>query len=195
MSFSADCIPRQALPETEGYVRLDKRSAGAMTQKEAGAIAEIASEEALAQKLNVWIDSSLQDADWWAGELVRIRRTYPHRLAIVHVTASLARVQEREVQRGMVTGRRIPPNVLRAVYNKVPASVERLKPLVDEYVEVDNNHPSQPRLRSPADVRSFLRFIRGVGGGSERIAGGNDGARDIGGLENWMPAASIRSKQ
>eukprot|EP00966_Prymnesium_polylepis_P198864 4608959-Prymnesium_polylepis.1 len=124
---------REALPETAAYVRLDKRSAGKMTQKEAGAIAEIASEEAFSQKLNVWIDSSLQvagpprraaprrtrapvgsrrwrcahawplrktlfcekpqprprcanwqDADWWASELQRIRRTYPHRLAIVH---------------------------------------------------------------------------------------------------------------
>ena len=57
---------RSSLPETAAYVRLDKRTAGAMTQQEAGAIAEIASEEAFSQKLNVWIDSSLQDAEWWS---------------------------------------------------------------------------------------------------------------------------------
>ena len=53
---------REQLPETVAYMQIDKRSAGSMTQKEAGVIAEIASEEALARHLNVWIDGSLQNA-------------------------------------------------------------------------------------------------------------------------------------
>lgn len=46
-----------------------------------------------------------QDAEWWELEFRRIKRTYPHRLAIVHVTASWPKVQEREAKRGLVTGR------------------------------------------------------------------------------------------
>ena len=57
---------RALLPETEGY---DPSLAGAMTQREAGTIAEVVSEEAMARGLNVWIDSSLQDAEWWAAEV------------------------------------------------------------------------------------------------------------------------------
>ena len=94
---------RDLLPETREYVRRDKTTAGAMTQLETGAIAEIVSEMALARGLNVWIDSSLRDSTWWSTELARIRRTYPHRLAIVHVTASWEQVQRREERRGEQT--------------------------------------------------------------------------------------------
>ena len=84
---------RSLLPEMEGYVRRDPMSAGFRTQKEAGLIAEIVTEEALARGLNVWIDSSMRDAKWWSQELERIKRTYPHRTAIMHVTASWDRVR------------------------------------------------------------------------------------------------------
>ena len=112
---------RELLPEMAGFSARDARSAGHKTQKEAGLIAEIVSEEALARGLNVWIDSSLRDADWWSSELERLRRTYPHKIGIIHVTASWERVQEREAKRGDITGRRIPPDVLRATYRRVPA--------------------------------------------------------------------------
>ena len=66
---------RALLPETEGY---DPRVAGQMTQREASTIAEVVSEEALSRGLNVWIDSSLKDYDWWSSELQRLKATYPH---------------------------------------------------------------------------------------------------------------------
>ena len=53
---------RAQLPETNTYMRLNKRTAGLLTQMEAGAIAEIATEEAYKQGLHVWVDSSLRDA-------------------------------------------------------------------------------------------------------------------------------------
>ena len=130
---------RELLPEMREYSRIDPRTAGQRTQMEAGHIAEVVSEEALARGLNVWIDSSLRDAEWWSQELERIRRTYPHKLAILHVTAKWDRVQHREAQRGEGTGRRIPLDVLRATFKRVPAAVTKLRPLVDEYIEIDND--------------------------------------------------------
>ena len=53
-------------------------------------------------------------------ELQRIRRTYPHRLAILHVTATWPRVVQREAKRGEVTGRRIPQDVLAATFRGSP---------------------------------------------------------------------------
>ena len=44
-----------------------------MTQREAGTIAEILTEEALSRGLNLWIDSSMQDVPWWTSELKRIK--------------------------------------------------------------------------------------------------------------------------
>ena len=60
------------------------------------------------------------------------RRAHPHRLGIMHVSAGWEAVQEREARRGQQTGRRIPQEMLRAVFEQVPASVRRLRPLVDE---------------------------------------------------------------
>ena len=166
---------RSLLPEMEGYVRRDPMSAGFRTQKEAGLIAEIVTEEALARGLNVWIDSSMRDAKWWSQELERIKRTYPHRTAIMHVTASWDRVREREAKRGEQTGRRIPRHVLREVYKRVPPAVKVLRPLVDEYIQIDNDD-GKPTLKTASDVRSLLRVCRDVGGDCESRH-----------LEQWIP--------
>ena len=121
------------------YVRRNKRTAGEMTQLEAGAIAEIVSEEAFKRGLNVWIDSSMRNADWWSLELDRLKRTYPHRLCILYVTADWEAVQAREQRRGEQTERRIPPDVLRSVFNAVPKAIQQLSHFVDECIHVDNN--------------------------------------------------------
>jgi hypothetical protein len=65
---------RALLPETAGYIAIDKQLGGQMTQREAGTIAEILTEEALSRGLNVWVDSSMQDVQWWTSELNRIKR-------------------------------------------------------------------------------------------------------------------------
>ena len=167
---------RALLPETEGY---SKRVAGAMTQREAGAIAEIVSEEALSRGLNVWIDSTLKDADWWSQELQRVKRSYPHRLCILHVTASWARVEARAERRAEATGRTVPPEVLREAFKQVPASVARLAPLVDECIEIDNDVSRQAHLKTATDVRALLRVCREVGG--------DCATRE---LEGWLPRVS-----
>ena len=130
---------RDLLPEMSEYVKRDRRTAGAMTQLEAGAIAEIVAEEALSRGLNVWIDSSMRDANWWTEELKRIKRSYPHRLGIIHVTASWDVIKARAERRGLQTGRRIPPAVLRSAFQMVPRSVRQLAALVDESIEIDND--------------------------------------------------------
>mmetsp|Transcript_8837 Transcript_8837/g.23081 ORF Transcript_8837/g.23081 Transcript_8837/m.23081 type:complete len:336 (+) Transcript_8837:18-1025(+) len=170
---------RDLLPEMPEYVKRDKRSAGHMTQLEAGAIAEIVSEEAFARGLNVWIDSSMKNSDWWATELARLRRVYPHRLCIMHITADWEAVQKRERRRGEQTGRRIPADVLLDAFRQVPRSVARLAPMVDECIVVDNN-ARQPRFRSSNDVRSLLRVCREVGGDCESRQ-----------LELWLPGFEL----
>ena len=172
---------RSLLPEISEYNRRDKRTAGAMTQLEAGAIAEIVSEEALARGLNVWIDSSLRDHEWWARELSRLKRTYPHRLAIIHISASWEQVKRREERRGLQTGRRIPAEVLQQTFRQVPLSVAKLAPLVDECIEIDNES-RQSRFQSSADVRAMLRLCNDIGGDCESRQ-----------LEMWLPGFAERA--
>lgn len=75
----------------------------------------------------------------WALELQRLKRTYPHKLAIVYVTASWERVVRREARRGEQTGRRIPHEVLLATFRQVPDAVAQLRGIIDEFIEVDND--------------------------------------------------------
>jgi hypothetical protein len=105
------------------------------------------------------------------------RRTFPHRLAIVHVTASWNRVVEREARRGEQTGRRIPPDVLQSTFEQVPAAVETLKPEVDEFIQVDNDRAGGPKFAGARDVRALLTVCRAVGGDCDSRM-----------LEAWLPA-------
>lgn len=151
---------RSQLPETKTYNWLNRRTAGVLTQLEAGAIAEVATEEAFQRGLHVWVDSSLKDERWWSCELRRLRRTYPqYKYCILHVRASWDRVVEREARRGQKTGRRIPPTLLSQVYDAVPRAVAKLQRHVDLCIEVDNDE-EQPRLRRAEDVLAFLRLCR-----------------------------------
>ena len=165
---------RARLPEMDGYVDRDRSTAGMMTQREAGLIAEVATEEALARGLNVWVDSTLTDS-WWTQELQRIKRMYPHRLCCLHVTASWQSVTERAAKRGKQTGRAIPLPVLRCMHRAVPDAVSKVSPLFDEYVEVDND-ARQPILKTTRDVRALLHVCRAIGGDRESLQ-----------LEAWLP--------
>ena len=47
-------------------------------------------------------------------------------------------ILQRVVKRGLVTGREIDPLILRKVFDKVPHSIEQLKPHVHGYREILN---------------------------------------------------------
>ena len=166
---------RELLPETQEYIRRDAKSAGHLTQQEAGLIAEVVSEEALSRGLNIWVDSSLRDADWWSTELQRVRRSYPHKLAILRVDASWDRVQDRADRRAEITGRRIPLQVLKATFKRVPAAITQLRELVDEFIDINNNG-EHPKLKASRDTRALIRVCRDVGGDCESRH-----------LESWLP--------
>ena len=125
--------------------------------------------QALRRGCHLWVDSSLRSYEFWAPELQRIRKTYPrYRIAIIHVLASWERVEAREAKRGRQTGRSIPPELLRAVFEQVPRSVAMLSHLVDECITVDNNSP-RPKLVSAEDARSLDRLCESLGGSQELL--------------------------
>jgi len=136
----------------------------------------------------------LRDRLWWSRELRRLRRVYPaHRLGIVHVTASWARVVEREARRGAETGRRIPPPLLAQVYDQVPRAVAALQRHVDLHIEVDND-TSQPRLRRPEDVLAFLRLCRQLAPAEGRGEGRWRRQQEFA-VWRWFDAEGLRTKR
>jgi len=135
---------RRHLPEFEAYVETDPDRAGELTRKESGYIVEILTEAAFQQGLNVLVDGSLRDHEWYTGYFKRIKETYPKRkIGILHVTAPREMVLERARLRGKKTGRIIPEAILNAALDQVPKSVKILAPLADYTCEIENSVQSE----------------------------------------------------
>lgn len=104
---------RQALPEWEGYVQRNPSTAGELTQKEAGLIAEILGYAALRGRRNVIFDGSLRDRDWYLSFFAKLRHEFPGvRIAVIHIMANREEVLARALARGHETGRHVPVELL-----------------------------------------------------------------------------------
>lgn len=147
---------RRMLPEFSLY-RADQ--AGAMTQKEAGMIAELITDIALSSGKNVVVDGSLRDAAWHEGYFRKLRARFGNenetkknnnnnnniRIGILYVTAPIDEIYLRVEQRGVLTGRSIPPEFLERSMKEVPEAIERLRPLADFFLHVHNSQSSEEK--------------------------------------------------
>ena len=123
---------RELLPETNEYVKIDPTTAGYLTQKEVGFIAETLTLDALSDGKNVLVDGSLRNAEWYANYIQDLHNKFPKmKFAIIHVTAKPETVFERALKRGLTTGRVVPRQVLIDTMVQIPKSLRRLAPFVD----------------------------------------------------------------
>lgn len=123
---------RELLPELPQYILQDPATAGYMTQKEAGYIAEVLSLNALRKGKNVLVDGSLRQADWYREYITNLHNRFPKmRFAIIHVTAKESTVFERVERRTKVTGRVVPRELLLETMQQIPSSLRILAPYVD----------------------------------------------------------------
>lgn len=145
---------RQSLPEWAGYVAKDPLTAAIKTQKEAGHISEILGYKALRERWNVIFDGSLRDVKWYTEYFQKLRNNFPGiRLMILHIVAEREAVLKRAEERGKLTGRMVPREVLENSMDAVPKSVELLSPLVDVAIRVMNQSGQEPKMsREPTGI-------------------------------------------
>jgi len=152
---------RQLLPEYQTYLRENPLTAGELTQKEAGLIAEILILAALSQHKNILVDGSLRDSDWYAKYFVKLRKNYPKiKIGILHVTAPRGIIIKRAKTRGEKTGgRQIPLDIMEMAFEQVPKSVQQLSPLADHFCEVFNRQETKNVrvVTSWTTIESFQR--------------------------------------
>lgn len=130
---------RRLFPEYDIYVKTNPLKAGELTRKEAGMVSEILTLAALEKGKNVLVDGSLRDSNWYQGYFSSLRNDYPLlKIGIIHVTAPREAIIERAEERGILTGRVIPPELLEAAIEQVPKSVKVLGPLADYFCELNN---------------------------------------------------------
>ena len=139
---------RELLPETPEYIRRNPTTAGRLTQKEVGYIAEVLTLDALQQGKNVLVDGSLKDADWYLAYVATLRQQFPRlKVAILHVTASRETVLARCRRRAETTGRVVPEEVLVSAMNAIPNALRQLAPKVDYFATFENEEEEgDPKL-------------------------------------------------
>jgi len=137
---------RRHLPEFDVYVSKTPQQAGEFTKKEAGYIAETMTQIALQRGLNVLVDGTLRDCQWYTMYFKSLRAQRANlKIAILHITAPHDAVMERANQRARITGRVVPLKTLELAMKEVPKSVEILAPLSDFYAEI-HNAPDTPNV-------------------------------------------------
>jgi len=138
---------RQALPEWKSYCSRDESTAGNLTQKEAGCIAELLGERGLRDRYNVIFDGSLRDTEWYTRHFQRLRRDFPGiRIMILHIVADREEVLQRAKERGEKTGRVVPVKLLEESMEQVPKSVDSLATEADFACRVVNRSGVEPYL-------------------------------------------------
>lgn len=90
--------------------------------------------------LNLWVDGSLWNHEWYEQRFSEIREKFPHyRIAILAVTADPSTISNRLKVRAQETGRFIPEQRVRTAALALQESVPRLTRLVDFHARINND--------------------------------------------------------
>lgn len=152
-------VIRYQLPEMSGYLQRDMATAGIMTHREAGYIAEILTLRALQEGRNVLVDGSLRDADWYSRHIAKLREQHTGlKVAIIHIKASPEKVLARAAARALRTGRLVPMAILLDTISQVPRSIERLSALTDYCVCFNTDGDAPVLVTQGETLTSFKRM-------------------------------------
>ena len=147
LNIDPDMI-KSEIPEFAGYLRENPETAATMLHAESTQMADILFQYALSSSLDMLVDGSLRDVEWYTYLISnQLRIDYPnYRIAILHVTAHPDTIRERARQRATISGRAVPIELLEESIEQVPKSVQRLAPLVDATYTISNNEDEPMRL-------------------------------------------------
>lgn len=136
------------MPEWSSYVAEAAENAGSLCHMESSFMMEVAQEAAMNLRQNIWIDGSLRNADFYAGQFEDIKARFPHySIAIFYVTAPEAIIRERIAHRAEATGRDVPEHLIVASLGAMDRSLNTLTPLSDFVARIDNQG-SMPLLKA-----------------------------------------------
>eukprot|EP00565_Helicotheca_tamesis_P005429 CAMPEP_0185738464 /NCGR_PEP_ID=MMETSP1171-20130828/33061_1 /TAXON_ID=374046 /ORGANISM="Helicotheca tamensis, Strain CCMP826" /LENGTH=416 /DNA_ID=CAMNT_0028409719 /DNA_START=125 /DNA_END=1376 /DNA_ORIENTATION=+ len=129
------------MPEWPIYQQNSLDLAGKQTHAESGYIAEIAAHLAMDNSMNVWVDGSLRNYEWYAKHFVKVREKWPqYRIAILAITAPDETIQKRLKHREEMTGRHVDPDLQRDSSKGVEVGLRELAPSVDLIAHVCNSN-------------------------------------------------------
>ncbi len=102
---------------------------------------------ALAEDRNVLVDGSLRDAEWYTNYISTQHRHYPRiMIAIISVFAEEEIIYKRVAARELVTGRRVPRELIKESISGIAVALEKLAPLCNFVAMFKNEENQPPRL-------------------------------------------------
>jgi len=139
---------KNELPELAGYLQTDRESAATKLHRESTQMADILFEYAVSQRLDVLVDGSLRNVEYYQELFARLHNNTNYRIAILHVTADDDVIVARAEQRAEKTGRVVPRELLEDSMQQVPKSVSILSELADATHVIANNENKPLQLVS-----------------------------------------------
>mmetsp|Transcript_19845 Transcript_19845/g.41786 ORF Transcript_19845/g.41786 Transcript_19845/m.41786 type:complete len:438 (-) Transcript_19845:67-1380(-) len=135
--------------------------AGTRTHVESSYIAEIAQHIAMNNSMDVWIDGSLRNWQWYEIELKRIRKQYPqYRIAIISISAPQEMITSNIKRRAKETGREIPDEMRQAANSDaIRHGVIKLTHLVDLVASVRNTPANEESGKIAEPVLRFVSMV------------------------------------
>lgn len=146
------------MPEWQVYQDNNKADlAGSMTHAESSYVAEIAQHVAMKNSMDVWVDGSLRNWQWYEKELQRIRLHHPqYRIAIIVITAPDDMIDSNIKRRAAETGRDIPEELRQgSSIKEIGLGIVKLTYLVDLVASVRNSPPA----KGDAVSKPVLNFV------------------------------------
>jgi len=131
---------KNELPEMSGYLQADPATAATKVHRESTQMADVLLEHALLDRVDILVDGSLRDVDYYKQLFLRIRNEYDYRIGIILVTADPEIIHERASQRAEKTGRSVPDDLIDESIEQVPRSVKELTPFANVVFEIENNN-------------------------------------------------------
>jgi predicted ABC-type ATPase len=131
---------KEMIPEYEKFKQINSESAATLVHMESGDIMEKILFTLLTRKINILVDGSLRHKDYSASLINLSRKLSPQRdISIVYVDTSVEEAIQRANSRAGRTGRHVPEEQIRTIYQDVRDSVAALKSLADTTIAIDNN--------------------------------------------------------
>ncbi len=113
---------------------------------------EIVSLAALDEGKNILVDGSLRDAAWYSNYINSLHKVYPKlKIAIFSVTAEKDTIFKRVEEREVITGRRVPRQLIEDSITQIPEALETLSPLCNYVALFKNDENAEPALMYHSD--------------------------------------------
>ena len=150
---------RGTFPEAPLYYELAP-DAGRLTQVEAGFLAEMLIEAALDKSMNVIVDGTMRDSDYYSGYIGRLRKGLfaEYKVGIIYVHVSdLTIAKQRSRQREGQILRRVPQQLIEETYIQVCKAMEVLSHLVNISLTVQNDGDTPRILNIPSYLHCAMQ--------------------------------------